>query len=68
MKLRILRQPTDIQADGKWYIDILQYKTVHTHHSKTTAGISGMDIVKTTESEWMDVEVLEADKYLEDKK
>jgi hypothetical protein len=64
MKFRIFRQPTkDIQPNGEFYIDTLQYKDSHTNYSQTVSGISGMPVMETIESDWMDVEIVEADRY-----
>jgi len=64
MKIRIFRQPTKaIQDDGLFYIDTLQYKTVSTNYSQTSQGISGIPVLETIESDWLDVEIVEADSY-----
>lgn len=64
MKLRIFRQPTkDIQPNGGFYIDTLQYQNKHTHHSVSTQGISGVPMQTITYSDWIDVEIVEADSY-----
>jgi hypothetical protein len=60
MNIRIFRQPTkDIQPNGEFYIDKLQYQVVF--ERVTTEGVSG---IKTyTPSDWMDVPIVEADSY-----
>jgi len=60
MNIRIFRQPTkDIQDDGKFYIDTLQFQSVY--NSVTTEGIAGIQV--QTLSDWIDVEIVEADGY-----
>ena len=62
MNIRIFRQPTkEVQSDGKFYIDTLQYQCVY--HSLSTKGIAGMPV--QTVSDWRDVEIVEADSYKE---
>lgn len=60
MNIRIFRQPTkDIQPDGNFYIDTLQYQTVHRQMS--TTGVTGMETWQA--SDWQNVEIVEADSY-----
>ncbi len=48
MKLRIFRQPTkDVQPNGEFHIDTLQYETIEKDGSYT----------------WIDVPVVEAESY-----
>ena len=65
MKLRIFRQPTkDIQPNGEFYIDTLQYKSVTQNYSHTSTGISGIPILDVKETDWVGVEIIEANSYL----
>ena len=60
MNIRIFRQPTrDIQPDGQFYIDTLQFQNIY--HSLSTVGIAGMPV--QTLSKWFDVEIVEADSF-----
>ena len=64
MKVRVFRQPTkDVQPSGEFYIDTLQYQNSYTNYSQTTSGISGMPVLETRETDWIDVEIVEADSY-----
>ena len=64
MKVRIFRQPTkDIQPNGEFYIDTLQYQNAYIHNSISTKGISGIPMQTTTYSDWLDVQIVEADSY-----
>jgi len=64
MKLRIFRQPTkDIQDDGKFYTDTLQYQIGTTHTTQTHTGIQGIPLSHTSYSDWINVEIVEADSY-----
>jgi len=64
MNIRIFRQPTKtIQDDGKFYIDTLQYQNEYIHNSVSTEGIAGIPIQTITYSDWINVEIVEADSY-----
>jgi len=65
MKLRIFRQPTkDVQGNGEFYIDTLQYQEEFIYNSVSAQGISGIPMQTVTYSDWLDVEIVEADSYL----
>jgi hypothetical protein len=64
MKLRIFRQPTkDIQPNGEFYTDKLQYQDEYVHNSVSTQGISGIPLQTISYSDWIDVPIIEADSY-----
>lgn len=65
MNIRIFRQPTkDMQPNGEWHIDTLQFQEVHVYKSLTTEGISGIEVSTVHKSEWEAVPIVEADSYL----
>ena len=64
MKLRIFRQPTkDMQPNGEFYIDTIQYQTVFISEHVSSTGTSGITSHTRELSDWIDVTIVEADSY-----